>query len=302
MSKPGPAFLWLVRTQYKLIMLFPASWGIISAVYCQIVRWLHRSGPSVLYVSLANGHTPPAAIRLPEGQPSNVLRIVCISDTHGLEGEVRCPTGDILIHSGDFLAQWANGPADLSRFARWLAKQPHEHKLVCAGNHDRCLDPLLVGEKEAAACADALREAGAIYFDMSHPTVELCGLRFFGSSYSRMSNPHSQNAAFQDAERYRVRPTACDVLITHGPPEGIRDSGFGCPELRASVDGAHKPVLHVFGHCHQEHGVQIRGCTTFVNAALSTWGWTATKLPVVVDMPRFFGEQRRLPVHPAKGD
>ena len=248
------AFLWLVRTHFKLILMFPTLWTMTSSAYCKLVKFLRRNGPNVLHVSLTSrigkdgNRADIGTVRLPASpRPPSVVRLVCISDTHSLEAEVECPPGDILIHCGDFLATWASGPADLARFANWLRKQPHQHKLVCAGNHDKCLDPLKSGHATASHCAQLLRDAGAVYFDATQPTAEVCGLRFFGSSYSRMSNPYSENAAFQDAS-YQVTPSACDVLITHGPPKGIMDNGFGCPVLRASVDGEVQPVLHVFGH------------------------------------------------------
>jgi hypothetical protein len=130
-----------------------------------------------------------------------------------------------------------------------------------------------------------LRASGATYLDRANPSAVIRGLRFFGSSYSRQSNPHSKNSAFQHAEMFRVEPPSCDVLVTHGPPAGILDDGFGCEHLRASVERL-APPLHLFGHCHQCHGVDAAsGPTTFVNAALCTWGWCATKSPVVVDVP-----------------
>lgn len=50
------------------------------------------------------------------------------------------PAGDILIHSGDMLLANKNADNDaiamLRDVQRWLAKLPHTHKIVIAGNHD----------------------------------------------------------------------------------------------------------------------------------------------------------------------
>ena len=48
------------------------------------------------------------------------------------------PTGDVLIHLGDFSV---DGPRKgkeeaRARFDRWLAEQPHPTKIVLRGNHD----------------------------------------------------------------------------------------------------------------------------------------------------------------------
>ena len=44
----------------------------------------------------------------------------------------------------------------------------------------------------------------------------------------------------------------------------------GCPALRAELDsGRITPKLHVFGHIHPARGLETRGRTTFVNAAVT---------------------------------
>lgn len=62
------------------------------------------------------------------------MRIVCISDTHGLHDEVKVPDGDILIHAGDHCNHGRQ--SEVRRFDAWMAKQPHKHKIFIAGNHD----------------------------------------------------------------------------------------------------------------------------------------------------------------------
>ena len=68
------------------------------------------------------------------------MRIVLISDTHGLHDRVpQLPQGDILVHAGDFM----NAGYDLREvvsFNRWLGEQPFAHRIVCGGNHDRLAD------------------------------------------------------------------------------------------------------------------------------------------------------------------
>ena len=68
------------------------------------------------------------------------MRIVLISDTHGLHDRVpQLPQGDILVHAGDFM----NAGYDLREvvsFNRWLGEQPFAHRIVCGGNHDRLFE------------------------------------------------------------------------------------------------------------------------------------------------------------------
>ena len=71
----------------------------------------------------------------------NVIRIVCMSDTHNqtdtLEHSV--PDGDIFIHTGDFTNHGKK--EEVEKFNDWLGTLPHPHKVVIAGNHEITFDP-----------------------------------------------------------------------------------------------------------------------------------------------------------------
>jgi 3',5'-cyclic AMP phosphodiesterase CpdA len=62
------------------------------------------------------------------------LRIVVISDTHGLHERIAVPDGDVLVHAGDLTARGRR--EELEAFNDWLGHLPHRHKLIIAGNHD----------------------------------------------------------------------------------------------------------------------------------------------------------------------
>ena len=47
------------------------------------------------------------------------MRIVCIADTHGLHRQLEVPTGDLLIHAGDFTF-YSKPPSIVSDFDDWL--------------------------------------------------------------------------------------------------------------------------------------------------------------------------------------
>lgn len=73
------------------------------------------------------------------------------------------------------------------------------------------------------------------------------------------------------ASKWALIPSDVDVLITHGPPDGILDrnrtgSCCGCRELLYRVLEV-KPRLHVFGHIHEAAGQTEIDGTRFVNAA-----------------------------------
>ncbi len=54
------------------------------------------------------------------------------------------------------------------------------------------------------------------------------------------------------------------ILLTHSPPKGILDRGFGSEAIRTFVDKK-QPLLHVFGHIHEVVGSKRVGKTLFVN-------------------------------------
>ena len=64
------------------------------------------------------------------------MKIVCISDTHGLHWNLTVPDGDILIHAGDVTRYGTF--EDLYDFNKYLGSLPHPYKIVIAGNHDFC--------------------------------------------------------------------------------------------------------------------------------------------------------------------
>lgn len=206
-------------------------------------------------------------------------RLVLLSDTHGYHEGLDVPEGDVLVHAGDFCTSGKEMQA--RAFARWLARQPHPHKVVVAGNHDRCLElDMSLGEK--------LFE-GATYLCDREATV--AGLRFYGAPWQ----PEFLSWAFNLPRGEPLRevwskiPAGLDVLVTHGPPFGVLDVTFGgnavgCEELRAAVARTH-PRVHAFGHIHEGHGAHAEDRTLFVNASVCTVGYDPVNAIAVVDVP-----------------
>ena len=71
-------------------------------------------------------------------EPS-ILEIVLLSDTHELHREVEVPSGDILIHAGDF-SHFSQSPLAIADFNTWLGELPHRFKIVIPGNHEFFLE------------------------------------------------------------------------------------------------------------------------------------------------------------------
>ena len=197
-----------------------------------------------LHVDLRGARTIRRLGTLPK-QPEDSVRCVFISDTHAhLEG-LQLPMGDVLVHTGDITFCAQGGLAALEGFNEAMAKLPHTHKVVIAGNHDKRL--LQLGKVEARKVLSACH-----YLENSG--VKLCGLHFWGSPFSARHKKRSSNTAFQYSEElqrtiWRYTPNDVDVLLTHG-------ASAPSPLLRAAIARI-QPYLHAHGHEHEYHGATL---------------------------------------------
>lgn len=207
------------------------------------------------------------------------MRIVAISDTHGLHDHIAVPDGDVLVHAGDVTR---HGELDeLPALNDWFASLPHPHKLLIAGNHDWCFEELPEGCRQLLTHVTYLQDEA----------VTIAGVTFYGSPWT----PWFHSWAFNLHRGRPIRqkwlqiPHGTDVLITHGPPLGILDQtlegkAVGCEYLREIV-GLLTPKLHIFGHIHEGAGIVEADGTAFVNASTLTRRYMPTNPPIVIDYP-----------------
>ena len=204
------------------------------------------------------------------------MRIVLISDTHGLHRQLDVPGGDLLIHAGDITT---NSKPDwmYRHFDIWLGELPHRHKIVIPGNNDYLLeDPK---ERKVITNAMLLVDSG----------VEIEGLKVWGSPVTPLYGGAFGMSRPEDRKKlWASIPEGLDILVTHTPPFAILDHSLpsgpreGCPYLFAEVFRA-RPRLHVFGHIHAGYGTLRTDNTLFVNAALMGEDGSLSRKPVVVD-------------------
>ncbi|EIM82473.1 Metallo-dependent phosphatase, partial [Stereum hirsutum FP-91666 SS1] len=206
-------------------------------------------------------------------------RFVCISDTHSkTKWTWSIPDGDVLIHAGDLCRD--GNLYDLKLTMAWLRRLPHPHKVIIAGNHDLCLDStwaksrrhrgatgISLAQAQLTVTDEAATEAGIHYLEheaVSITTSQDKTWKFYGSPAA----PRYASGAFQyrtatEADQIYSRiPSDTEILLTHTPPYGIQDETLkgvhaGCPHLRAKMDALSSCRLHVFGHIHEGHGVDI---------------------------------------------
>jgi predicted phosphodiesterase len=213
-----------------------------------------------------------------------MLTIVAVADTHLYHDELELPAGDILVHAGDLTR--GGTLAELERAAAWLRGLPYAHKIVVAGNHERCLERAPAEARALLDGLDYLQDGGVVR----------CGLRFWGSPWQPEFHQWAFNlprgAAL--AERWAQVPEGTDVLVTHGPPRGYGDdlgggagsAGWqraraGCEDLLARVRAV-RPLLHLYGHIHQGRGHWRDGGSLLVNVTTDECMKPATAISVDV--------------------
>lgn len=209
------------------------------------------------------------------------MRIVCISDTHlaHVKHHIEVPDGDVLIHAGDATFQGTN--LEVAAFSDWFSAFPHNRKLFIPGNHD-------VRFEERERDAQNYLHWNITYLRDSGVTIN--GLNFWGSPWQ----PEFCNWAFNLKrgkalrEKWALIPDNTDVLVTHGPPMGIRDTvergeRVGCRDLMDRVLKV-KPKLHVFGHIHTGYGITKFHDITFVNASTCNSQYEPINKPIVIDI------------------
>ena len=206
------------------------------------------------------------------------MKIVVISDTHGLHRRVSLPKGDVLVHCGDFCN--SGTLREVVAFDNWLGEQDFQHKIVVAGNHDRVFEIDNKQAKEALTNCTYLQDS----------SVVIDGVKFYGSPWQ----PAFFNWAFnlprgeKLKEKWDVIEQDTDVLITHGPAHGHldyvpRDASVGCEELSKAIKRI-KPKLHLCGHIHCGYGVHKEEDTVYVNASVCTERYLPDQKPVVVEL------------------
>ncbi|KAL6060384.1 putative phosphoesterase [Balamuthia mandrillaris] len=220
-------------------------------------------------------------------------RFVCISDTHSKHRQLDLPEADVLIHCGDFSLSCKE--EELLDFTEWIAELPFAHKIVIAGNHDVMMDTVFYEHhwwryhrQKVEHHIQLKQRLEEVCTYLEHKLYQVNGINIFGSPWV----PYYHDWAFMLddeatlAEGWRMIPPTVDVLVTHGPPRGIRDGPMtaGCIPLAEAVLKRIKPAVHCFGHIHAGYGMAKRGSSVFLNAATVNNRYKVANTPIVFDV------------------
>lgn len=221
------------------------------------------------------------------------MKLVVISDTHNKHNQLKLPEGDVLIHCGDFSGM--GRPSEVKNFLNWFRRQPHEHKVFIAGNHD------LSFERDPAFKNEMLKEFGELnYLENSEVVIE--GIKFWGSPWQ----PEFHNWAFNYPrggdfcnQLWNQIPRDTDVVMTHGPMKNILDKcqrtypsndnrypdRAGCEILRHRIEEIGTVKYHLCGHVHEAYGMDYFTLNTIcVNASTCNLRYQPINAPVVLEI------------------
>ena len=205
------------------------------------------------------------------------MKIVAISDTHGMHKHLEVPLGDMLIHAGDVCNRGTQNEA--IDFIEWFSQQAHKYKIFIAGNHDSFFEN---------ASVSFIKESipnNVIYLNDSGITIE--GIHIWGSPIQPefFNWAFNRNRGEEIAEHWKMIPQNTDILITHGPPFGILDltadgKKVGCQDLLETIQEV-LPKYHIFGHIHEAAGQTDVEGTYFINASSANENYRLVNEPIV---------------------
>ncbi|KAK0667248.1 Metallo-dependent phosphatase-like protein [Cercophora samala] len=168
-----------------------------------------------------------------------------LSDTHAEKGlAIPSIPVDVAIHCGDLTeeSKLHEFQTSLDLLRRVNAKL----KLVIAGNHDFTLDKT------------AFQKKGTHTFNLQNGAK----LTVYASPYTPSLEADDWGFQYKRGEHHEFNITNdVDVVITHGPPNGVLDRAvskqrLGCEDLFAAVARA-RPKMHCFGHVHSGWGAKL---------------------------------------------
>lgn len=167
-----------------------------------------------------------------------------LSDTHGKHHLVEIPDNiQIIIHCGDICN---NGNMDkILDFFDWYSQLAIPYKIFVHGNHDLPFEfePFL---------SKILIPNNIIW--LQDQSIIINEINIMGiSAFPFHNSIKTENKI--------------DLIISHYPPLGILDDGFGSKEIWDFIH-QYEPKYHVFGHNHSNYGKIIHQNIQYINASI----------------------------------
>ena len=194
------------------------------------------------------------------------MKIVCFSDTHGqhrskkLNKWFQDNPADMLIFAGDYQLNSDDTGED---FIDWVSGLSYKYKIITAGNHDNNFE---ITKKKSEEYSD-------INF-LIHNNIEIEGIKFFASAYSRTFG-HWSFMTDEDTLEYLYKkiPNNTEVLITHTPPFKKLDLTFlevnaGSTSLINRIENLPNLKYNIFGHIHEAYNTITKKGVKYINCSV----------------------------------
>lgn len=190
------------------------------------------------------------------------MKIICIADTHNKHELLVIPPGDVIIHAGDFTE--AGTREETMNFLSWFSGLPHPNKILVAGNHDFFLE-------KNSGFIDQIIPPNIHY--LMNSGISINNVNFWGAPFTPGNGSWAFNVASSNEilKHWNLIPSNTHFLITHSPPFMILDEldnkrHIGCEKLLQRIRLLKIPY-HIFGHNHNDYGIERSQSTVFINAS-----------------------------------
>lgn len=189
---------------------------------------------------------------------------------------------DMIIHAGDISLRGYEH--EVESFLKWYSALPYKYKVLISGNHD------FLFEKEREKAKVLLEKyPDVIYLEDS--LIEIEGLKIWGSPIQPWFHSWAFNRYRGDdiKKHWDLIPNDIDILVTHGPPAGIRDltmngDPVGCEDLMNKIKEIPTLKLHVFGHIHEHAGYELKDGVHYVNACVVNLRYQLQNVPKIFEV------------------
>ena len=208
---------------------------------------------------MQNFHVPIASQHNLPTTKGTSIRCVIISDTHGFHNQIPLPSGQILIHAGDFTDYGT--PNEIFAFKAFLKEQlaHFEHIVIIPGNHEFWPDLCATCFFSPINPLDSKR----VHY-LRDEVVEVLGINFYGSRFKSatlfgwmypVGRDRDAKQSFDDVPLDKK----IDVMLIHQPPylksfdkRFFRRGNKAITEVLMKVN----PAVYICGHNHDVYGVR----------------------------------------------
>jgi len=219
------------------------------------------------------------------------MKIVHISDTHGLHCYVKPIPCDLIIHTGDFSD--IGEEEEVLDFFDWFNCYPAKYKVVIAGNHDRCFDRTLfdniIPEFVIDQVVNFVELSQGCNFYLENGGCEIEGIKIWGSPVTPTFGKgwaFNVDRGLPIGNIWSAIPPDTDILLTHGPAYDMLDEleygeKVGCKDLANFINN-NRIKYHLTGHIHSGYGLMYSDHTLISNAAICNEQYEPVNKPIII--------------------